>query len=124
MLQTAPAPSSMPSLDFEKLEVLFHSSIKTIDQTAWERCFPDELEGYDYHVGLENAAIKGFALGWYAASINGLLVCAVPVPARNKFVGLDNFYGWIYDWFGVCCGFFNISRRKTFRIWLIWKFNY
>ena len=79
MLQTAPAPSSMPSLDFEKLEVLFHSSIKTIDQTAWERCFPDELEGYDYHVGLENAAIEGFALGWYAASINGLLVCAVPV---------------------------------------------
>ena len=56
----------------------FINSIASIDRGAWERCFVDEIEGYDYHRAIENAGILGFTFGWYALWRDGVLVCAIP----------------------------------------------
>lgn len=56
----------------------FVDSIALIDRGAWERCFADEIEGYDYHRAIENAGISGFAFGWYTLWRDGVLVCAIP----------------------------------------------
>ena len=36
------------------------SSIQAIEREAWNDCFPDSLEDWDYIVAVENAGIEGF----------------------------------------------------------------
>ena len=67
------------SPEVEPPSVKYVASIRDIDRSAWEACFPGEIEGYDYHLAIESAGLNGFDLGWYAAELDGLLVCAAPV---------------------------------------------
>lgn len=57
----------------------FVPSLAALDQRQWEACFQGEIEGYDYHQGVEAAGLKGFALGWYVLDGDGAMICAVPV---------------------------------------------
>jgi uncharacterized protein len=65
--------------DVDLPTVRFVQSIRDVERSAWDACFPEEIEGYDYHLALETAGLSGFQFGWYVAHQNGLLVCTVPV---------------------------------------------
>lgn len=75
----APALSSTPEVDGVFTRARFVASISELDRRAWEACFPGEIEGYDYHVSIENAGIQGFQFGWYVVEEKGRILCAAPV---------------------------------------------
>lgn len=61
-----------------KPTVRFVESIRYIDRSQWEACFPDELEGFDYHLAIEKAGLPGFEFGWYLAESDERLIGIVP----------------------------------------------
>ena len=61
------------------VSIIYINSTQRIDRAAWNACFVDEVENYDYHCAVENSDLEGFELGWYLAFRDGVLVCAVPV---------------------------------------------
>ena len=75
--------TGLPDMDLPT--VRFVQSIRDIERSAWDICFPGEIEGYDYHLAIETAGLAGFELGWYVAEKADALVCAVPV----FFTGYD-----------------------------------
>ena len=54
------------------------SSLKEIAREQWDRCFPGELEGYDYLLAVEEAAIAGFAWRYVTAWEGKKMVAGVP----------------------------------------------
>src|SRR5689334_3354154 len=42
------------------LETQIYSSIEHIERVAWNACFPDTLENYDYLRAVEASGLKGF----------------------------------------------------------------
>ncbi len=71
-------PSSIPSIDTGKARARFAASIEDIDRASWERCFPHELEDFDYHVSVEKAGLSGFQFGWYLVEAGGHMLAAAP----------------------------------------------
>jgi len=54
-------------------------SIATIKREEWNRCFPGELENYDYLLAVERSHIPGFTLCVYALMEGGTLLAGLPV---------------------------------------------
>ncbi|MGE5538974.1 MAG: GNAT family N-acetyltransferase [Gemmatimonas sp.] len=63
------------------------SSIAAFGRDAWDRCFPGELEGWDYHRAVETAGLPGFEL-LYGAIVDGDRVVAA-APAFVTAYRLD-----------------------------------
>lgn len=61
------------------IAVSFVGAVGDFGRAAFEACFPDEVEGYDYHAAVEAAGLEGFELGWYVAKRGGEIVALVPV---------------------------------------------
>lgn len=60
------------------LEIKRFDSISAIDRNAWNNCFADELENYDYLLALERSHIKGFDYCYYVVTEGETLLAAVP----------------------------------------------
>lgn len=54
------------------------TSIGDIDRDAWNRCFPGELEDYDYHAAVEAAGVPGFAFRYIVVRDGDGLRAAAP----------------------------------------------
>jgi predicted N-acyltransferase len=52
--------------------------IADFDRDDWDRCFPVELEGWDYHSAVDGAAIPGFEWLYAAVLDDGRIVAAAP----------------------------------------------
>lgn len=50
------------------------STIRAIQRSAWNDCFPGALEDWDYYVAVENAAIDDFRWRYLAVYEDGTLV--------------------------------------------------
>lgn len=53
-------------------------SIRAIGRQAWDACFPDEVEGYDYLLAVEDAGIAGFAWRYVVLYETGRMIAAMP----------------------------------------------
>ncbi|MFY1664681.1 GNAT family N-acetyltransferase [Pseudomonas sp. Pseu.R1] len=63
------------------------SSIRSIDREAWNECFPDQLEDWDFYWAVEQAGVEGFT--WrYLAVFDGPTLLGV-VPAFVTCYRLD-----------------------------------
>jgi len=60
------------------LEARVFSSIADIGRIAWNACFPDELEDYDYLFAVERAGLEGFQWRYAVALKDGEIVGATP----------------------------------------------
>ncbi len=64
------------------LSVLAHTrvadSIAEIGSTAWNACFPAELEDYHYLLAVEKSAIPGFTRRYAVVEEHGIVVAAMP----------------------------------------------
>lgn len=65
------------------IAVSFIGAVADLDRAAFEACFPDEIEGYDYHSAVEAAGLEGFDLGWFVAERRSAIVALVPVFFLN-----------------------------------------
>lgn len=54
------------------------TSITQIGRKAWNDCFADEIENYDYLLAVERAGIKGFHWRYVAIMQNGRVVAVMP----------------------------------------------
>ncbi|WP_339532076.1 GNAT family N-acetyltransferase [Pseudomonas mucidolens] len=54
------------------------STIQAIERSAWNDCFPSVLEGWDYYVAVENAAIDDFQWRYLAVFEDGQLLAVAP----------------------------------------------
>ena len=54
-------------------------SIRDIDRDAWNACFPDQLEDYDYLLALETADIPNFTRRYAVIEENGAIIAAMPI---------------------------------------------
>nr|WP_218171119.1 GNAT family N-acetyltransferase [Pseudomonas yamanorum] len=54
------------------------STIRAIERSAWNDCFPDALEDWDYYVAVENAAIDDFQWRYLAVFDEATLVAVAP----------------------------------------------
>lgn len=54
------------------------SSIRAIERSAWNDCFPGALENWDYYVAVENAAIDDFQWRYLAVFDDATLVAVAP----------------------------------------------
>lgn len=54
------------------------STIQAIDRSAWNNCFADALEDWDYYVAVENAGIADFQWRYLAIYENSTLVAVAP----------------------------------------------
>lgn len=54
------------------------STIRAIERSAWNDCFPDALEDWDYYVAVENAAIDDFQWRYLAVFDDARLVAVAP----------------------------------------------
>ena len=59
-------------------------------------------------------AAHGFNFNGFLCSGNAMYVNGRGRPARDEFVGVDAFYGRVYDRHCIFCGVFDISGRQTF----------
>jgi hypothetical protein len=59
----------------------------------------------------DRANLDGFLCSGDAVYVNGRRR-----PARNKLLGVDAFYDWLYDRFSVFSSIFDLSGRETFRV--------
>ncbi|NDF12577.1 MAG: GNAT family N-acetyltransferase [Proteobacteria bacterium] len=53
-------------------------SIQAIDAVAWNTCFPNELENYDYLLAVEEAGIQGFTWCYAVVEEHKQIVAAMP----------------------------------------------
>lgn len=65
------------------IAVSFVRAVADLGRSAFEACFPDEIEGYDYHSAVEAAGLEGFDLGWFVAERGGAIIGLVPVFFLN-----------------------------------------
>ncbi|MFW0757971.1 GNAT family N-acetyltransferase [Pseudomonas sp. H11T01] len=54
------------------------STIQAIERSAWNDCFPDALEGWDYYVAVENAGIEDFQWRYLALYEDSTLLAVAP----------------------------------------------
>src|SRR4029079_706239 len=54
-------------------------SIRDIGKEAWNACFPDEIEDYDYLLAIEQAGMEGFVWRYVALLENGRVIAAMPM---------------------------------------------
>ena len=59
-------------------EIKLHHRITDIGKHAWNACFADALEGYEYLLATEEAGIAGFEWRYAAIYENGQLIAAMP----------------------------------------------
>ncbi|MVV52169.1 GNAT family N-acetyltransferase [Pseudomonas sp. PB120] len=59
------------------ITALAFSTIEAIDRDAWNDCFPDELENWDYYRAVERAGVAGFQWRYLALYEGELLKAAV-----------------------------------------------
>ncbi len=52
-------------------------TIRAIQRDAWNDCFPDALEDWDYYVAVQNAGIEDFTWRYLAVFEDGALVAAL-----------------------------------------------
>ena len=55
-----------------------YSTIHAIERSAWNDCFPQALEDWDYYVAVENAAIDDFQWRYLALYEDGRLLAVAP----------------------------------------------
>lgn len=55
-----------------------YSTIQAIDRRAWNDCFPNALEGWDYYLAVENAGIEDFQWRYLALYEGSTLVAVAP----------------------------------------------
>src|SRR4051794_12724523 len=60
-------------------QVVVAKSIRSIGRLAWNACFRDEIEDYDYLVAVEKSDMEGFALRYIALFEDGRAVAAMPL---------------------------------------------
>jgi hypothetical protein len=60
------------------LETRVVSSIHEVGRTAWDGCFADRLEGFDYLAAVEAAGLPGFGWRYVVAEAGGEAVAAAP----------------------------------------------
>ncbi|MEB0045013.1 MULTISPECIES: GNAT family N-acetyltransferase [unclassified Pseudomonas] len=58
------------------ITALAFSTIEAIDRCAWNNCFPEELEDWDYYRAIEQAGIVGFQWRYLALYENDVLMAA------------------------------------------------
>lgn len=63
------------------IEAVVARSIAEFDGEAWDRCFPDRLEGWHYLLATERAGLAGFDWQYLALRQHGRLLAAVPAFA-------------------------------------------
>jgi len=54
------------------------STIQAIERSAWNDCFPDALEDWDYYLAVEKAAIADFRWRYLAVYEGSILVAVAP----------------------------------------------
>jgi len=59
-------------------EVRCFDSISAINRDAWNLCFPNELENYNYLLAVERARIKDFELRYYVVMDGDTVLAATP----------------------------------------------
>ena len=59
------------------------SSIRAIERSVWNDCFPGALENWDYYVAVENAAIDDFQWRYLAVFDDATLVAVAPAFITN-----------------------------------------
>jgi predicted N-acyltransferase len=82
MLQVGTDPASDVLLlggRYAPQQVVVAKSIRSIGKLAWNACFRDEIEDYDYLVAVEKAGMEGFALRYIALFEDGRAVAAMPL---------------------------------------------
>jgi hypothetical protein len=62
-------------------------AVAAYDRDAWNRCFPGEIEGWDYHYAVDAAGLPKFKLLYAAIVDDGRVIAAV--PAFCTFYRLD-----------------------------------
>lgn len=60
------------------LEIGVVDSLAAVDRAQWDALFAETLEGYDYLTAVERAGLEGFRWRYVLASVDGVLVAAVP----------------------------------------------
>jgi len=53
-------------------------TIAAIARQEWNRCFPSELEDYDYYLAVERSHIAGFSYAYYTVMEGETLLAAIP----------------------------------------------
>jgi uncharacterized protein len=83
MLQVSPDSTSggllVASQPDASTQICVASSIREIGRQAWNACFDDEIEGYDYLLAVEQAGIGGFDWRYIALLEGGRIVAAMPL---------------------------------------------
>jgi predicted N-acyltransferase len=54
------------------------NSIREVGKQAWNACFEDEVEDFDYLLAIEEAGIEGFAWRYVMVVENGTVIAAMP----------------------------------------------
>ena len=60
-------------------QVVVATSIRSIGKLAWNICFQDEIEDYDYLLAVETSGMEGFACHYLALFEDGRAVAAMPL---------------------------------------------
>lgn len=83
MLQVSPDAAAgrllVVSRPDASLEICVASSIRDIGRQAWNACFQDEVEDYDYLLAVEQAGMAGFDWRYLALFEHGQLLAAMPL---------------------------------------------
>lgn len=83
LVQHAPAAPHIALLT--KARVV--ESLRALDRSAWDACYPGELEAYDYLMAVEEAGIAGFSWRYIVVEEAGRILAAM--PAFFTDYGLD-----------------------------------
>lgn len=60
------------------MDVTVSATIADIAREAWDRCFADRLEGWDYYRAIEDAGVPGFEWRYFAVVENGRTLAVAP----------------------------------------------
>ncbi len=60
------------------IDLLVTETISSLDRTAWDRCFPGELESYDYYLAVEEAGVPGFRFRYLALIEDQKILAVAP----------------------------------------------
>ena len=59
-------------------EARIHTSLSEVDRAAWNACFPNELEDYDYLRVTETSGLAGFQWRYMTVTVDGQVRAAMP----------------------------------------------
>jgi uncharacterized protein len=80
MLQKSrPKDGATSGLHASNLRFEMHETLTAIDRAAWDACFENPLEGYDYLLAVEQSALADFEWRYATITRAGQLVAAAPV---------------------------------------------